>query len=278
MRSPACWTMPGHDLAHAVDVLVVHHLALGLADPLQDHLLRRLRGDAAEVLGSDVLALDLILRHLRPVELEVLVGEERVVLLAGLDLEPLELLDCVLARLLDEPLLEVARDLDRVDAEITLVVELDGGMARRARSLLVRGEERVLERRDERVAVDALLALDRANRLDDLSRHGLSLPFVDQVAPDDLVVRDSHGFRLRADGDFALARVHDLAAHAPLRVRCEARRGGRRRCGSAAACAAAVRCRATRPRSPTRGDSRRGGRSPARRACGRHRARRRCTR
>jgi hypothetical protein len=38
---------PGHDLGHAVDVLLVHHLALGLADPLQDDLLGGLRGDAA---------------------------------------------------------------------------------------------------------------------------------------------------------------------------------------------------------------------------------------
>ena len=42
----------GHDLADAVDVLVVHHLALGLADPLQDHLLGGLRGDAAEVVWA----------------------------------------------------------------------------------------------------------------------------------------------------------------------------------------------------------------------------------
>src|SRR5581483_7507978 len=41
----------GDDLADAVDVLLVHHLALRLADPLQDDLLRGLRGDAAEVLG-----------------------------------------------------------------------------------------------------------------------------------------------------------------------------------------------------------------------------------
>src|SRR5437773_844873 len=45
---------PGHDLADAVDVLVVHDLALRLANPLRDHLLRGLRGDAAEVLWCDV--------------------------------------------------------------------------------------------------------------------------------------------------------------------------------------------------------------------------------
>src|SRR5262249_45131797 len=47
----------GDDLADAVDVLVVHHAALFLADPLQDDLLRGLRGDAAEALGRDVFAL-----------------------------------------------------------------------------------------------------------------------------------------------------------------------------------------------------------------------------
>src|SRR5207253_10453635 len=39
----------GDDLADAVDVLVVHHPPLLLADALQDDLLRGLRGDAAEV-------------------------------------------------------------------------------------------------------------------------------------------------------------------------------------------------------------------------------------
>src|SRR5580765_3141320 len=52
-----------------------------------------------------------------------------------------------------------------------------------------------------------------------ISRVMSLLPFVDQVAPDDLAVRDSHGFRLRADGDLALTRIDDLAAHAPFRVR-----------------------------------------------------------
>src|SRR5207237_9475591 len=51
------------DLALPVDVLLVHHLALGLADPLQDDLLRRLSGDAAEVLRRQVLAPDLLLGY-----------------------------------------------------------------------------------------------------------------------------------------------------------------------------------------------------------------------
>ena len=39
----------GDDVALAARVLLVLHVALDLADPLEDHLLRRLRGDPAEV-------------------------------------------------------------------------------------------------------------------------------------------------------------------------------------------------------------------------------------
>ena len=140
----------GDDLADAVDVLVVHHLALRLADPLQDDLLRGLRGDAAEVLRRDVLALDQVLRDLRPVDVEIVVGEQRVVLLAGLLLDPLELVERALARLVEQARLEVLGQLDREHAEVARVVELDRRVARRARCLLVGGEQRVLERGDER--------------------------------------------------------------------------------------------------------------------------------
>ena len=44
----------GDDVALAARVLLVLHLALGLADALQDHLLGGLRGDAAEVVGRVV--------------------------------------------------------------------------------------------------------------------------------------------------------------------------------------------------------------------------------
>ena len=50
----------GDQLADAVAVLLEHHVALGLADPLQDHLLGGLRGDAAEVVGRDVALVDLV--------------------------------------------------------------------------------------------------------------------------------------------------------------------------------------------------------------------------
>src|SRR5207237_6270148 len=49
--------------------------------------------------------------------------------------------------------------------------ELDGRVPGRARGLLVGGEERVLERLDQHVFLDALLALDRADGFDDLSAH-----------------------------------------------------------------------------------------------------------
>ena len=44
----------GDDVAFAAGVLLVLHLAFGFADALQDHLLRGLRGDAAEVGGRVV--------------------------------------------------------------------------------------------------------------------------------------------------------------------------------------------------------------------------------
>ena len=47
----------GDQLADPVLVLVVHHLPLGLADPLQNHLLGGLGGDPAEVFGGDVAGL-----------------------------------------------------------------------------------------------------------------------------------------------------------------------------------------------------------------------------
>ena len=106
-----------------------------------------------------------------PVDVEVLVVDERVRALAVLGLERFELGDRALAGLLDQPLLDVGGQLDRVDAEVALVVELDRRVARRARGLLVRGQERVLERVDQGLAVDPLLLLDDANRLDDLSGH-----------------------------------------------------------------------------------------------------------
>ena len=112
--------MPVTTSVDAVDVLVVHHLALGLADPLRDHLLRGLRGDAAEVLGRDVGPLDLVLGHLGPVDVEVLVGDEHVRALAVLGLGRLELGEHALARLLEQPLLDVRRELDREDAEVAL--------------------------------------------------------------------------------------------------------------------------------------------------------------
>ena len=163
--------MPVTTSRHAIDVLVVHHLALGLADPLQDDLLGGLRGDAAEVVRRHVRALDLVLGNLRPVDVEVVVVDERVRALAVLGLEDFELGNRTLAGLLDEALLDVGRQLDRVHAEVALVVELDRGVARGAGCLLVCGQKRVLECVDQGLAVDPLLLLDYADRLDDLFGH-----------------------------------------------------------------------------------------------------------
>src|SRR5581483_171073 len=155
----------------AIDVLVVHHLPLGLADALQDHLLRRLRGDAAEALWRHLGPRDLFLGDVGEVDLEVVVGDERVLALARLLLEALELFELALARVVEQAHLEVARQLDRVDVRVPLVVHLDDRMTRRTRRLLVGGEKRVLDGRDERPLLDALVTLELANRFDDLLAH-----------------------------------------------------------------------------------------------------------
>jgi hypothetical protein len=90
-----------HDLADTVDVLVVHHAALFFSDSLQDDLLRGLRGDAAKAFRRHVLAHDLLGGHVGPVDVEIVVGDERVLALAGLLLELLELLELALARLVE---------------------------------------------------------------------------------------------------------------------------------------------------------------------------------
>src|SRR5439155_13485548 len=106
-----------------------------------------------------------------PVDLAVVVGHQRVRTLSRLLLDPLELLDRALAGLVEQALLDVARQRDREDTEVALLVELDRRMARRAGRLLVRSEQPVLERRDERPFFDALFALDLLDCLNDLLAH-----------------------------------------------------------------------------------------------------------
>ena len=83
----------GDDVADPVDVLGIPDRALRLADALLDHLLRGHRGDAAEVAGGDVGARRSAAPGPGPVEVEIVVGDKRVLLLAGLLLDPLELRD-----------------------------------------------------------------------------------------------------------------------------------------------------------------------------------------
>ena len=78
-----------------------------------------------KLLRRDVLAVDQVLGHVGPVDLEVVVREQRVVLLAGLLLEPLQLLERAFACLVEEADLDVLGQVDREHAEVTAIVELD---------------------------------------------------------------------------------------------------------------------------------------------------------
>src|SRR5438477_511107 len=86
-------------------------------------------------------------------------------------LDSLELLERTFACLVEQALLDVGRQLDRVDAEVALFVDLDGGMAGRARRLFVRGQQGVFERGNQCPALDPLLAFDVSDCVDDLLRH-----------------------------------------------------------------------------------------------------------
>src|SRR5207344_1418579 len=232
-----------HDLAHAVDVLVVHDLPLRLADPLCDHLLRGLRGDPAEVARRDVRPLDLVLGDIRPVDVEVVVGDEHVRALAVLDLGLLQLRDDPLARLLQQPLLDVSRQLDRKDAEVALqAVELDHGVPRRARGLLVRGEQRVLERGDQRVALDSAVPLELVDELDDLSAHVESLSSIrlprticsygmSTSWPFVATVTESSPARVTSPRTFARSAVFSLTVRPTTSRKCSGLRSGRSRPG-----------------------------------------------
>ena len=190
MRSPACWTMPvttsptrsmysSYIISRSASRIRCRITCFAVCAAMRPKLSGVTSSRLHQVVG-----------HLRPVDVEVVVGEQRVVLLAGLLLDPLELVERALARLVEQPLLEVLGELDREDAEVAGVVELDGRVAGRARSLLVGGEQRVLERGQQRARPrfpSRARSRERPQRSPGSSDH---LPFVDQIGPHDLVVRD----------------------------------------------------------------------------------------
>ena len=161
----------GDQLAHAVLVLVEHHVPLGLADPLEDHLLGGLGRDAAEVVRRDVALVDLIavLREALLVDLGRLGLAQLARLRVHLRLAQL------LLHLVEQLLLELGGQDQLEHEEVTgLPVHLHAGVLRRAGRLLVGREERVLERLHQAVCRDALLALEHSHGLDDLLGHRAS--------------------------------------------------------------------------------------------------------
>src|SRR4051794_29134124 len=166
----------GDQLADAVAVLLEHHVALGLADPLQDHLLGGLSGDAPEVVRRDVAGLELV--HVGLEALEVDLGLLGLADLARLRVDARLL---VLGRLLlllgEQALLEVLGDDQLVDAEVGgLAVHRHLRVLGGAGLLLVGRQQRVLERLHQLVLGDALLAPEDPYGFDDLLRHGPQSP------------------------------------------------------------------------------------------------------
>ena len=79
--------------------------------------------------GCDVLAANLVFRDLIPVDLEVVVGDERALLLARLLLDLLQLVVGPLSGLLEQALFQIRRHVDGEDAEVAGVVDLDSRVA-----------------------------------------------------------------------------------------------------------------------------------------------------
>ena len=212
-RSPVCWTMPvttsptrsmysSYIISRSASRIRCRMTCFAVCAAMRPKLSGVTSSRLTQLLGD-----------LRPVDLEVVVGEQRVVLLARLLLDALELVERALARLVEQAHLEVGGELDREHAEVPAVVELDRRVPRRAGRLLVRREQRVLERGDERAALDSLLALDLANGVNDLLAHPF-VPFIDQVGPHDLVVRDVRRLRPLRDLNGPLTGGDHLAARA----------------------------------------------------------------
>ena len=155
-----------HHLADPIAVLLEHHVALGFADPLEDHLLGGLGSDPAEVVRRDVPSTDLVLVLGKLLEIDL--GLLRLAHLTRLRIDRLLLLD----RLLDELLLQLGRDDQLEDTKIGgLAVHLDAGVLGGVRRLLVRGQQRVLEGEHELLRGDSLLALQSLYCLDYLLAH-----------------------------------------------------------------------------------------------------------
>jgi hypothetical protein len=141
---------------------------IGLANPLQNHLLGGLGGDPAEVFGGDVAGRDLILvgsDHLR-----VQLGILGLAHFAGLGIDLGLLLQ--LGGLGQQLLLQLRRQ-DQLEHQVLtgFVVEVDPRVFSRARGLLVRREEGVLEGVHQLVGGDSLLCLERFDRVDDFLAH-----------------------------------------------------------------------------------------------------------
>ena len=175
LRSPACWTMPvttsltrstysSYIIARSASRIRCWMTCLAVCAAMRP-----------KFSGVTSARLTWSAGDLGPVDVELLVEDQGVAALAVFDLGLLELGDRALARLLDQPRLDVGGQLDAPHAEVALVVELDLRMARRARGLLVGREQGVLERVDEGVLLDPLLALDLPDGFQNLSAHLVTL-------------------------------------------------------------------------------------------------------
>ena len=200
----------GDQLADAVAVLLEHHVALGLADALQDHLLGRLRGDAAEVVRGDV-ACSISGRYSWSFS-----GSSSGS--GGSRRSPVSGSTCgsSASGQTSSSSSSSGGQVQLPDGEVAgLAVHLDARVLGGVGGLLVGGQQRVLQRDEELLGRDALLPGEGACGFKDLFGHGL-LPH--EVGTLDVVVGDGHHAAVGGEGDRRVGRPDELAGEAAAAV------------------------------------------------------------
>ena len=156
---------PGNKITDAVDVLLVHHLPLGLADPLKDDLLGGLRGDTPEVVRRHVNKLQLVLVVGRPID------KRR----QWLDIGRVNPFRNLLLGLGKRAEFLVLFEIQAKDAHLSgVAVQRNPGELGAVRRLAIGGQERFFQGNDQGLGIDSLLTLDLLDGLDDLAVHALS--------------------------------------------------------------------------------------------------------
>ena len=178
----------GHDLVDAIDVLLVHHLALGFADRCRMTCFAVCAAMRPKSSGVTSSRLIFLLGHLRPVDLEVVVGDQRVLALAASPprAAPAPRASARAPRRAASPPARQASRSHRRGTRPRRRARPSRAVTRQASSCMRRAARPRARRRAHRSSMP-FVPLDLTDGVDDLLAHWLLL-LLDQIGPHDLVV------------------------------------------------------------------------------------------